>query len=77
MRDSSLLELPLLNSYFSEQLLFRIVIFHNSYLTYILKQLVSREVIFQNSLSDIFISNFYFTFVLLNTFISLKIFTFI
>ena len=36
------------------------------------EQLVFREAIFQYSLSNIFISNFYFTFVSINTFISLN-----
>ena len=43
------------------------------YLTDISEQLVFREAIFQNSLSNIFISNFYFTFNSLNTFISLNL----
>ena len=44
------------------------------YLTDILEQLVFREAIFQNSLSDLtFISDFYFTFNLLNTFILLNL----
>ena len=41
-------------------------------LTEFSEQLVFREAIFQNSLSNIFISNFYFTFVSINTFISLN-----
>ena len=42
------------------------------YLTDFSEQLVFREAISQSSLSNIFISNFYFTFVSLYTFISLN-----
>ena len=36
------------------------------------EKLVFREVVFRNSLSDIFISNFYFAFVSFNKFTSLN-----
>ena len=42
------------------------------HLTNFSKQFVFREAIFRNSLSNIIISNLYFTFVSLNTFISLN-----
>ena len=56
--------------------LFEKAIFLKSYLTDFSEQLVFREAIFQNSLSNIFFSNFDFTFVLLihsqQTFIGLE-----
>ena len=56
------------NNNFSEQLLFRTAIFHNSYLIDFWERLVFREAISQNSLSDIT----FFTFASRNMFISLK-----